>query len=170
MQLSKATVTTRRTCFCVLSTSKNVGKRRAFVRGEYHLRTESYGFWGTQTRRRTLSACKTADITVCGFTTRTCECGRRTCPVRAVRKKNVCNRTEIARCKHVQLTTCATYDARNRSRPDVACRPHRDSYTLRNGARDMRVTQGKQMCVRVMQNTSRRVEAARLINEVFPLE
>ncbi|KAI8485874.1 hypothetical protein Bbelb_364260 [Branchiostoma belcheri] len=24
------------------------------------------------------------------------------------------NRTEIVRCKHVQLTTCATYDARNR--------------------------------------------------------
>ncbi|KAI8521972.1 hypothetical protein Bbelb_017260 [Branchiostoma belcheri] len=30
------------------------------------------------------------------------------------------------------LTTCATNDARNRSRPDVACRPH--SYTLRNRA------------------------------------
>ncbi|KAI8487880.1 hypothetical protein Bbelb_343280 [Branchiostoma belcheri] len=29
-----ATVTTRRTCFCVLSTCKNVGKRRASVRGE----------------------------------------------------------------------------------------------------------------------------------------
>ncbi|KAI8501937.1 hypothetical protein Bbelb_203490 [Branchiostoma belcheri] len=40
--------------------------------------------------------------------------------------------------KHVQLTTCATYDARNRSRPDVACRPH--SYTLRNRVSDMRVT------------------------------
>ncbi|KAI8514699.1 hypothetical protein Bbelb_072900 [Branchiostoma belcheri] len=55
----KAPVTTRRTCFCVLSTCKNVCKRRAFVRGEYHLRTESYGFGSTQTRRRTLSACKT---------------------------------------------------------------------------------------------------------------
>ncbi|KAI8502242.1 receptor [Branchiostoma belcheri] len=31
------------------------------------------------------------------------------------------------------LTTCATNDARNRSRPDVACTPH--SYTLRNRAR-----------------------------------
>ncbi|KAI8509403.1 hypothetical protein Bbelb_132510 [Branchiostoma belcheri] len=46
-------VTTRRTCFCVLSTCKNVGKRRASVRGEYRLRTESYGFGSTQTRRRT---------------------------------------------------------------------------------------------------------------------
>ncbi|KAI8518239.1 hypothetical protein Bbelb_042560 [Branchiostoma belcheri] len=36
------------------------------------------------------------------------------------------------------LTTCATYDARNRSRPDAACRPH--SYTLRNRASDVRVT------------------------------
>ncbi|KAI8496635.1 hypothetical protein Bbelb_252900 [Branchiostoma belcheri] len=51
-----ATVTTRRTCFCVLSTCKNVGKRTASVRGEYRLRTESYGFGSTQTRRRTLSA------------------------------------------------------------------------------------------------------------------
>ncbi|KAI8507924.1 hypothetical protein Bbelb_141640 [Branchiostoma belcheri] len=56
---TKATVTTRRTCFCVLSTFKNVGKRRGSVRGEYHLRTESYGFGSTQTRRRTLSASKT---------------------------------------------------------------------------------------------------------------
>ncbi|KAI8494404.1 hypothetical protein Bbelb_276300 [Branchiostoma belcheri] len=55
----KATVTTRRTCFCVLSTCKNVGKRRASVRGEYHLRTESNGFGSTQTRRKTLRACKT---------------------------------------------------------------------------------------------------------------
>ncbi|KAI8510793.1 hypothetical protein Bbelb_117090 [Branchiostoma belcheri] len=47
---AKATVTTRRTCFCVLSTCKNVGKRRASVRGEYRLRTESYGFGSTQTR------------------------------------------------------------------------------------------------------------------------
>ncbi|KAI8486056.1 hypothetical protein Bbelb_361560 [Branchiostoma belcheri] len=51
-----ATVTTCRTCFCVLSTCKNVGNRTASVRGEYHLRTESYGFGSTQTRRRTLSA------------------------------------------------------------------------------------------------------------------
>ncbi|KAI8497611.1 hypothetical protein Bbelb_249170 [Branchiostoma belcheri] len=56
---TKASVTTRRTCFWVLSTCKNVGKRRASVRGEYHLRTESYGFGSTQTRLRTLSACKT---------------------------------------------------------------------------------------------------------------
>ncbi|KAI8488928.1 hypothetical protein Bbelb_334460 [Branchiostoma belcheri] len=34
------------------------------------------------------------------------------------------------------LTTCATYGARNRSRPDVACRPH--SNTLRNRASDVR--------------------------------
>ncbi|KAI8484086.1 hypothetical protein Bbelb_382040 [Branchiostoma belcheri] len=47
MFLTQATVTTRRTCFCVLSTCKNVGKRRASVRGEYHLRTESYGFGST---------------------------------------------------------------------------------------------------------------------------
>ncbi|KAI8502072.1 hypothetical protein Bbelb_204840 [Branchiostoma belcheri] len=55
LKQTKATVTTRRTCFCVLSTCKNVGKRRASVRGEYRLRTESYGFGSTQTRRRTLS-------------------------------------------------------------------------------------------------------------------
>ncbi|KAI8507587.1 hypothetical protein Bbelb_149670 [Branchiostoma belcheri] len=59
------TVTTRRTCFCVLSTCKNVGKRRAPVRGEYRLRKESYGFGSTQTRRRTLSACKT--FSTCGL-------------------------------------------------------------------------------------------------------
>ncbi|KAI8495513.1 hypothetical protein Bbelb_269680 [Branchiostoma belcheri] len=47
-----------RTCFCVLSTCKNVGKRRTSVRGEYRLRTESYRFGSTQTRRRTLSAQK----------------------------------------------------------------------------------------------------------------
>ncbi|KAI8482913.1 hypothetical protein Bbelb_393310 [Branchiostoma belcheri] len=34
------------------------------------------------------------------------------------------------------LTTCATYNARNRSRPDVTCRPH--SYTLQNRASDVR--------------------------------
>ncbi|KAI8484976.1 hypothetical protein Bbelb_373830 [Branchiostoma belcheri] len=57
----KATVTTRRTCFCVLSTCKNVGKRRGSVRVEYRLRTESYGFGSssTQTRRRTLRPSKT---------------------------------------------------------------------------------------------------------------
>ncbi|KAI8488108.1 histidine N-acetyltransferase [Branchiostoma belcheri] len=60
---------------------QNVGKRRASVRGEYRLRTESCGFGSMQTR---------------------------------------------------------PYDARNRSRPDVACRPH--SYTLRNHASDVRVT------------------------------
>ncbi|KAI8518131.1 hypothetical protein Bbelb_041480 [Branchiostoma belcheri] len=60
-----ALVTTRRTCFCVLSTCKNEGKRMASVRGEYHLRTESYGFGNTQTRRRTLSACKT--FSTCGL-------------------------------------------------------------------------------------------------------
>ncbi|XP_078704007.1 uncharacterized protein LOC144929009 isoform X2 [Branchiostoma floridae x Branchiostoma belcheri] len=60
-----ATVTTRRTCFCVLSTCKNVGNRTASVRGEYHLRTESYGFGSTQTRRRTLSACNT--FSTCGL-------------------------------------------------------------------------------------------------------
>ncbi|KAI8522052.1 hypothetical protein Bbelb_018060 [Branchiostoma belcheri] len=62
---SKATVTTRRTCSCVLSTCKNVGKRTASVRGEYRLRTESYGFGSTQTRRRTLSACNT--FSTCGL-------------------------------------------------------------------------------------------------------
>ncbi|KAI8491273.1 hypothetical protein Bbelb_309060 [Branchiostoma belcheri] len=62
---SKATVTTRRACFCVLSTCKNVGNRTASVRGEYHLRTESYGFGSTQTRRRTLSACNT--FSTCGL-------------------------------------------------------------------------------------------------------
>ncbi|KAI8485112.1 hypothetical protein Bbelb_372180, partial [Branchiostoma belcheri] len=61
----RAAVTTRRTCFCVLSTCKNVGKRRASVRGEYRLRTESYGFGSTQTRRRTLSACNT--FSTCGL-------------------------------------------------------------------------------------------------------
>ncbi|KAI8517128.1 hypothetical protein Bbelb_057090 [Branchiostoma belcheri] len=75
--MPEALVTTRRTCFCVLSTCKNVGNRTASVR-------------------------------------------------------------EIVHCKHVQLTTCATYDARNRSRPGVACRPH--YYTLRNRASDVRVT------------------------------
>ncbi|KAI8499059.1 hypothetical protein Bbelb_235120 [Branchiostoma belcheri] len=62
---AKASVTTRRTCFCVLSTCKNVGKRTASVRGEYRLRTESYGFGSTQTRRRTLSACNT--FSTCGL-------------------------------------------------------------------------------------------------------
>ncbi|KAI8509262.1 hypothetical protein Bbelb_131100 [Branchiostoma belcheri] len=61
----KGLVTIRRTCFCVLSTCKNVGKRRASVRGEYRLRTESYGFGSTQTRRRTLSAFKT--FSACGL-------------------------------------------------------------------------------------------------------
>ncbi|KAI8482038.1 hypothetical protein Bbelb_402140 [Branchiostoma belcheri] len=64
-EVTKATVTTRRTCFCVLSTCKNVGNLRASVRGEYRLRTESYGFGSTQTRRRTLSACKT--LSTCGL-------------------------------------------------------------------------------------------------------
>ncbi|KAI8514810.1 hypothetical protein Bbelb_074010 [Branchiostoma belcheri] len=41
------------------------GQTRASVRGEYHLRTESYGFGSTQTRRRTLSACKT--FSTCGL-------------------------------------------------------------------------------------------------------
>ncbi|KAI8484555.1 hypothetical protein Bbelb_376620 [Branchiostoma belcheri] len=56
-----ATVTTRRTCFCVLSTCKNVGKRRASVRGEYRLRTESYGFGSTQTRQ--IVRCKHVQLT-----------------------------------------------------------------------------------------------------------
>ncbi|KAI8514559.1 hypothetical protein Bbelb_071500 [Branchiostoma belcheri] len=42
----------------------------------------------------------------------------------------------IRACTYNSLTTCATNDARNRSRPDVACRPH--SYTLRNRASDVR--------------------------------
>ncbi|KAI8486305.1 Glutamate receptor ionotropic, NMDA 3A [Branchiostoma belcheri] len=96
-----ASVTTRRTCFCVLSTCKNVGTRRASVRGEYRLRTESYGFGSTQTRL-------------------------------AIAQRSYVVST------YNSLTTCATYDARNRSRPDVACRPH--SYTLRNRASDVRVT------------------------------
>ncbi|KAI8496943.1 hypothetical protein Bbelb_255980 [Branchiostoma belcheri] len=61
----KASVKTRRTCFCVLSTCKNVRNRTASVRGEYHLRTESYGFGSTQTRRTTLSACNT--FSTCGL-------------------------------------------------------------------------------------------------------
>ncbi|KAI8482037.1 Glutamate receptor ionotropic, delta-1 [Branchiostoma belcheri] len=65
LAIQTATVTTRRTCFCVLSTCKNVGNRTASVRGEYHLRTESYGFGSTQTRRRTLSACNT--FSTCGL-------------------------------------------------------------------------------------------------------
>ncbi|KAI8517913.1 hypothetical protein Bbelb_039300 [Branchiostoma belcheri] len=60
-----ATVTTRRTCFYVLSTCKNVGKRRASVHGEYRLRTESYGIGSTQTRRSTSSACKA--FSTCGL-------------------------------------------------------------------------------------------------------
>ncbi|KAI8502761.1 Trafficking protein particle complex subunit 9 [Branchiostoma belcheri] len=64
-KLVKARVTTRRTCICVTSTCKNVGKRRAFVRGAYHLRTESYGFGSTQTCCRTSSACKT--FSTCGL-------------------------------------------------------------------------------------------------------
>ncbi|KAI8515742.1 hypothetical protein Bbelb_065550 [Branchiostoma belcheri] len=61
----QASVTTHRTCFCVLSTCKNVGKRRASVRGEYRLCMESYGFGSTQARRRTSSACKT--FSACGL-------------------------------------------------------------------------------------------------------
>ncbi|KAI8486808.1 hypothetical protein Bbelb_355560 [Branchiostoma belcheri] len=49
----------------VLLRAVYVQKRRASVRGEYHLRTESYGFGSTQTRRRTLSACKT--FSACGL-------------------------------------------------------------------------------------------------------
>ncbi|KAI8502525.1 hypothetical protein Bbelb_201130 [Branchiostoma belcheri] len=81
----QASVTTRGTCFCVLSTCKNVGKRWASVRGEYRLCTESYGFGSTQTRRRTLSACK-ASVT----TRRTCFCVLSTC-------KNVGKRTASVR-------------------------------------------------------------------------
>ncbi|KAI8516765.1 hypothetical protein Bbelb_053460 [Branchiostoma belcheri] len=76
-EASKALVTTRRTCFCVLSMCKNVGKRRASVRGEYRLRTESYGFGSTQTR---------PTVT----TRRTCFCVLSTC-------KNVGNRTASVR-------------------------------------------------------------------------
>ncbi|KAI8487868.1 hypothetical protein Bbelb_343160 [Branchiostoma belcheri] len=137
-----ASVTTRRTCFCVLSTCKNVGKRKASVRGEYRLRTESYGFGSTQTRRRTLSACKT--FSACVLRIRH-PYRASTGDVRAPYVPNVRNtreyaslwlsgnRTKIVRYKNVQLTTCTTKDARNRPRPDVACRPH--SYTLRNRAR-----------------------------------
>ncbi|KAI8516678.1 hypothetical protein Bbelb_052590 [Branchiostoma belcheri] len=63
--MPKASVTTRCTCLCVLSTCKNVGKRRTSVRGEYCLCTESYRFGSTQTRRRTLSVCKT--FSACGL-------------------------------------------------------------------------------------------------------
>ncbi|KAI8485900.1 hypothetical protein Bbelb_364520 [Branchiostoma belcheri] len=77
LRTSNISVTTRRTCFCVLSTCKNEGKRRG----------------------------------------------------------SVC---EIVVSTYNSLTTCATYDARNRSRPDVAYRPH--SYTLRNRANDVRLT------------------------------
>ncbi|KAI8514607.1 hypothetical protein Bbelb_071980 [Branchiostoma belcheri] len=116
-----------------LSTYKNVFKRRASVRSEYRLRTESYGFGSTQPRRRTLSACKT--FSTCGLRIHH-PCVR----VRATRVPRTC-RAEEARSSYVvstynSLTTCATYDARNRSRPDVACRPH--SYTLRNRASDVR--------------------------------
>ncbi|KAI8487546.1 hypothetical protein Bbelb_347800 [Branchiostoma belcheri] len=78
-----ASVTTRRTCFCVLSTCKNVGKRKASVRVAIAQRSYVVSTFNS-------------------------------------------------------LTTCATYDARNRSRPDVARRPH--SYILRNRASDVRVT------------------------------
>ncbi|KAI8477578.1 hypothetical protein Bbelb_446880 [Branchiostoma belcheri] len=61
----RASVTTRRTCFCVLSTCKNVGKRRASVRGEYRVEE---------------ARVSTASL------------------------RESCNRTEIVRCKHVQLT------------------------------------------------------------------
>ncbi|KAI8506195.1 hypothetical protein Bbelb_156220 [Branchiostoma belcheri] len=90
-----ATVTTRRTCFCVLSTCKNVGKRRASVRGEYCLRTESYGFGSTQTRRRTLSACKT--FSACGLRIHH-PCVR----VRATRMPHTC-RAEEARVSTASL-------------------------------------------------------------------
>ncbi|KAI8479240.1 hypothetical protein Bbelb_430190 [Branchiostoma belcheri] len=89
---------------------KNVGKCRASVRGDYHLRTESYGFG-----RHAVALQVHVKPAVCGFTTRACEYGRRACPVRT-----------------------RSYDARKRSRPDVACRPH--PYTLRNCASDVRVT------------------------------
>ncbi|KAI8519563.1 hypothetical protein Bbelb_028200 [Branchiostoma belcheri] len=46
--VSKATVTTRRTCFCVLSTCKNVGNRtasvRAYERATYGLRESNFTF------------------------------------------------------------------------------------------------------------------------------
>ncbi|KAI8511050.1 hypothetical protein Bbelb_119660 [Branchiostoma belcheri] len=112
----KATVTTRRTCFCVLSTCKNVGKRRGSVRVEYRLRTESYGFGSssTQTRRRTLRPSKT--FSACRLRIHhPCVRVRATPVPRTYRTKearvrhglltvSVCNRTEIVRCKHVQLT------------------------------------------------------------------
>ncbi|KAI8502373.1 hypothetical protein Bbelb_199610 [Branchiostoma belcheri] len=95
--LKKATVTTRRTCFCVLSTCKNVGN-----------------------------------------------VGHHPC---VVSNASVRNPTDLGARRHARsyvvstydsLATCATYDARNRSQLDLACRPH--SYTLRNRASDVRVT------------------------------
>ncbi|KAI8500842.1 hypothetical protein Bbelb_216600 [Branchiostoma belcheri] len=81
-----AAVTSRRTCFCVLFTCKNAGKRRTSVRGEYHLRTESYGFGSTKTRPDSPPVrASTGDARA-----KYVPYGRRTC--------------EIVRCKHVQLT------------------------------------------------------------------
>ncbi|KAI8513412.1 hypothetical protein Bbelb_100510 [Branchiostoma belcheri] len=51
---------------------------------------------------------------------------------------NVINLRSYVVSTYNSLTTSATYDARNRSQPDLACRPH--SYTLRNRASDVRVT------------------------------
>ncbi|KAI8510926.1 hypothetical protein Bbelb_118420 [Branchiostoma belcheri] len=65
-------------------------------------------------------------------------CGRSTCEYGLLAVK-LQSGTEIRIVStYNALTTCATYDARNRSRPDVACRPH--SYTLRNRASALRVT------------------------------
>ena len=57
--------------------------------------------------------------------------GHRTWPARVSTEsvRQCGNRKMVVRCKHVvsmynSLTTCATYDARNRSRPGVAGGPH----------------------------------------------
>ncbi|KAI8508068.1 hypothetical protein Bbelb_143080 [Branchiostoma belcheri] len=78
---------------CVLSTCKNVGNRRASVRGEYRLRTESYGFGSTQTRRKTLSACKT--FSTCGLRIHY-PCVR----VRATRVPRTCRAEEASTCEY----------------------------------------------------------------------
>ncbi|KAI8479387.1 hypothetical protein Bbelb_428780 [Branchiostoma belcheri] len=100
-QRERETVTTRHTCFCVLSTCKNVGNRRASVRGEYHLRTESYGFGSTQTRVRSADSPPvratyeraTYGLRESNFTILTCNCctdsARSTCVPRTVLASSV---------------------------------------------------------------------------------
>ncbi|KAI8508075.1 hypothetical protein Bbelb_143150 [Branchiostoma belcheri] len=63
----KATVTTRRACFCVLSTCKNVGNRTASVRGEYHLPYEraTYGLRESNFTILTCNCCTDSARSTC---------------------------------------------------------------------------------------------------------